>query len=74
MHARLECGRSCGRVEPKTIKLVFVASPLSTHHSGKRAKTGWLEIRIMCPSGAICLPADCCFNKYPTKRVGLVQS
>jgi hypothetical protein len=22
----------------------------------KRTKTGWLEVRIMCPSGAICLP------------------
>ena len=25
-------------------------------------KTGWLEIRIKCPSGATCLPADCCFS------------
>jgi hypothetical protein len=32
---------------PKTIHLVFVASPLSTQHSGERAKTGWLGIRIM---------------------------
>ena len=22
----------------------------------ERTKTGWLEVRIMCPSGAICLP------------------
>jgi hypothetical protein len=29
----------------------------------KRAKTGWLGIRIMCPSGATCLPADCCFSE-----------
>jgi hypothetical protein len=28
-----------GRVKPKTIKLVFVASPLSTHHSGERGKS-----------------------------------
>jgi hypothetical protein len=27
------------------------------------AKTGWLRIRIMCPSGATCLPADCCFSE-----------
>jgi hypothetical protein len=46
-----------------TIKFVFVASPLSTQHSGDRAKTGWLGIRIMCPSGTTCLSADCCFNK-----------
>ena len=47
----------------KTIKLVFVASPLSTQHKGERAKTGWLGIRIMCPSGALCLPADSCFSE-----------
>ena len=29
----------------------------------KRAKTGWLLIRIMCPSGTTCLSADCCFSK-----------
>ena len=28
------------RVKPKTIKLVFVASPLVKHHQGLRAKTG----------------------------------
>ena len=39
-------------------RLVFVASPLSTQHNGERAKTGWLGIRIMCTSGATCLPAD----------------
>ena len=50
-------------VKPKTIKLVFVASWLSTQHWGERARTGWLEIRIMCPSGATCLPADCCFSE-----------
>jgi hypothetical protein len=44
------------------IKLVFVASPLSTQHEEERTKTGWLGIRIMCPSGATCLPADCCFS------------
>jgi hypothetical protein len=41
----------CG-FEPKTIKLVFVASPLRTQHKGERTKTGWFGIRIMCPSGA----------------------
>jgi hypothetical protein len=25
-------------------------------------KTDWLGIRIMCPSGATCLPTDCCFS------------
>jgi hypothetical protein len=43
--------------QTNSTKLEFVASPLSTQHKGG-AKTGWLGIRIMCPSGAICLPAD----------------
>ena len=30
--------------------------PQSMHHSGERAKTGWLGIRIMCPSGATYQP------------------
>ena len=56
-------GSSPGRVKPKTIQLVFVVSPLSTHHLGERANTGWLGIKIMCRSGATCLPADCCFSE-----------
>jgi hypothetical protein len=47
--------------KPKTIKLVFVTSALSTQHSEERANIGWLGIRIMCLSEATCLPADCCF-------------
>ena len=60
------------------IKLVFIASPLSTQHYGKTGKIGLLEIRIMCPSGVTCLTADCCISELalnnPTQRVGLVQS
>ena len=29
----------------------------------ERAKTGWLRIGIMCPSGATCLSVDCCFSE-----------
>ena len=29
---------------------------------GERAKTGWLEIRIMCLHGVTCLSTDCCFS------------
>ena len=36
-------------------------SAISTQHYRVRAKTCWLRIRIMCPSGAPCLPEDCCF-------------
>ena len=49
--------------ESKTTKLVFVVSPLSTQHYGEKAMTDWHGIRIMCPSGATCLPADCCFSE-----------
>ena len=56
-------GSSPGRVKPRTLHLVFVASPLNTQHYGERAKIGWLEIRIMCPNGMTFLPADCCFSE-----------
>ena len=49
------------------LRLVYVASPLSTQHLRVRAKTGWLRIRIMCPSGATCLSADCCFSELSLK-------
>ena len=49
--------------QPRTIQLVFVASPLSTQHYGERAKIGWLGIRIMCSNGVTFLPADCCFSE-----------
>ena len=58
-------GLSLGQVKPKTIKLIFVASSTSMHHLGVSAckKNIWLEIRIMCISGVICLPAGCCFSE-----------
>ena len=62
----------------ETIQLVFVASPLRTQHSGERANTGCIGIRIICPSGATCPSADCYFSelalKKKNKRVGLVES
>ena len=36
----------------------------------RRAKTGWLLIRIMCPSGTTCLPADC-FQRASTIKIQL---
>ena len=51
------------RIKPKTIKLVFVVSPLTTQHLGEKVKTGWLGIKIMSSSGATCLPADFCFSE-----------
>ena len=29
------------------------------------SKTCWVRIRIMCPSGATCLPTDCFFSELP---------
>ena len=55
-------GSSPDRVKSKTIKLIFVASLLSTQHLGERAKTGWFGIRIMYPSGSSCLSVDCCLS------------
>ena len=31
----------------------------------KQTETGWLVIRIMCPSVATCLSVDCCFSEPP---------
>ena len=58
-------GSNTGKVKPMTIKLVFADSPLSMHHEGATAVTGWLGIRIMYQSGATCLPVDCCFIELP---------
>jgi len=51
-----------GRVKLKTMTLVCVASPPSQHW-GVRAKTGWIGIRIMRPSGMTCRSTDCCFSE-----------
>jgi hypothetical protein len=49
---------STGRVKPRPITLVAVAPP----HEALRSKSKyWLEIRLMCPNEAKCLPADCFF-------------
>jgi hypothetical protein len=50
------------RVKPKNIKLAFVAFPLITQLKGVRSKTGWLRIRIMCPSVVTCLSVESCFS------------
>ena len=64
--ARLECSRLCGlspgRMKSKTIKLVFVASPLSMYHQSVRAMTAWFGIRIMCLSG-VTSTVKCCFSE-----------
>ena len=59
----VDCGFEPRSGQLKTVKLIFVASPLSMQCSGERAKTGCLGIRIMCLSGVTCLPAYCCFSE-----------
>jgi hypothetical protein len=59
------------RVKPKTIKLVFVASPLSTQHEGERAKYYRFKIRIKCQGGATFVLADCCFSALALKYIHL---
>jgi hypothetical protein len=70
--ARHEFGRSVvsspDRIKPKTIQFVFVVSPLSTHHWGERADTGWIGIRLMCPSWATCLFEDWCFVELALQK------
>jgi hypothetical protein len=51
--------RSCQTKDYKIGICCFSAK----HSALRRAKTGWLGIRIMCSSGATCLPANCCFSE-----------
>ena len=65
-------------VKPKTIKLVFVASPVNTQHWGERANAGWVGIRIMCLNVTTCLSSIVIsvswHYKHSTKRVALAQN
>jgi hypothetical protein len=47
----------------KSTDIVAMKDITDFKHEGERAKTSWFGIRIMCPSGATCLPADCCFSE-----------
>ena len=60
-------GSSPEWVKPKT-ELIFYAFLQSKHHEEVRlrAKIGWVVIRIMCYSGATCLPVVCCFSERST--------
>ena len=56
------------RIKPKTIISVCVASQLSMHHKGERAKTVWLGIRILSPSVVTCLSTACCFSELALEK------
>jgi hypothetical protein len=48
--------------QTKDYKIGFCC--FSAKHAALRSKSkDWLGIRIMCPSEATCLPADCCFSE-----------
>jgi hypothetical protein len=51
-------GSSPGGINPKTITLLCVASPLSRQRYGVRTKTDWLGNKIECSSGVTCLPVE----------------
>ena len=51
----IDCWLILGNVKRDTVKLIFVASPLSMQYEGVRAKTGCLRVWIKCQSGATCL-------------------
>ena len=55
----VDCGFESRSGQIKDYKIGICCSPLSTYIK----QTGWLEIRNICPSGATCLSADCCFSE-----------
>ena len=55
----LNVGRSSVRATGGS-KFIFTVSLLSLK---VRAKTGWVGIGIIFPSGATCLLTDCCFSE-----------
>ena len=59
----IECGFEPRLSQTNQSKLTLAASPLGRQHYWVRTKTGWLKIRMMCPSGATYLLADCCFSE-----------
>jgi len=49
-------------VQSKYVKKNSCCSANHVQLYAVRAKTGWLRVRIMCPSRAICISQDCCFS------------
>ena len=48
--------------EPRSVQAKYYKIGICSL-SANHAKTGWLEIMIMCPSELTCLSSDCCFNE-----------
>ena len=49
--------------QTKNYKIGICSFPAKHAPLRRKRKTGWLGIKIMCPSGATCLSADCCFSE-----------
>jgi hypothetical protein len=45
------------------VRWLFCTIPQSSYANYVMSYHGWLEIRILCPSGATCPSADCCFSE-----------
>ena len=49
-----------GQANPNNV--VFAISAPGTRYSRVRAETGWVGIRIMCPSGKTYVPVNSCLS------------
>ena len=49
--------------QTKDYKIGICCFSAKAHSIKENEQTGWLVIRIMCPRGATCLSADCCFSE-----------
>ena len=58
-------GKEPGQTKDYDIDICSTNCCFSAKHAALRkiAKTGWLGIRIMCPSGATYLTVGCCFSE-----------
>ena len=54
----IDCGYELRSCQAKEYKIGICC--FSAKNAALRRKTGWLGIRIMCPSGATYIPNDCC--------------
>lgn len=70
----LDWGLYMGQFNPKTIHLLYLlllCEVCSIQGVGANFKNGWIRMRIMCLSGATCLPADSCFHELALKKIQL---
>ena len=59
----VDCGLEPRSGQTKEYKIAICCFSAKRSALRSKVKTGWLGIRIMCPSGATCLSADCCYSE-----------